>query len=122
MNTIRLRNGYLEVWIEKNPRINFSFIKNDIICFRMFRNVGTEYFESVYKIDMTKYMKWYGIHKQNQIFLDIEKRAYSFAQLLYTAKRELFLPNISCEQVNVWFGVFADNKNFIKHGKESLVK
>lgn len=122
MKKVKLSDGYLEVRIQKSPEVSLQFVKNDIISFKMFREVDGLILQSLYRINMTKYIKWYEENKDSFQFVNAEKESYEFAYTLYGTVEDLFLPNISCLKVNSWFAVFADNKKFISHGKERLVK
>lgn len=122
MKRVNLSDGYLEVCINKSPEVSLKFVRNDIISFKMFRKVDRLLLQSLYRINMTKYIRWYEENKNNFAFGDVEKESYKFAHALYGMAEDLFFPNISCLRVNSWFAIFADNKKFISHGKERLVK
>ncbi|MGO0068117.1 hypothetical protein ACTJ5U_10085 [Streptococcus suis] len=121
MKKLKLNNGYLEVRIVNSPKVSIRFVRNKIICFTMFREVKGAYLKSNYRINMTEYQKWYHKHKSVVNFPELEKRAFGFAQLLLTVRVADYFPTVSCEHINTWFGVFADNKPFIKHGIEKKV-
>ena len=121
MKKIKLQDGYLEVHIEKSPEISIPFVKNCIVRFNMFRKVDENYYESTYRINLTKYDDWYNKHKERSDFSEVERRAYGVAKLLQTVRVSDFFPDISCGKINFWFGVLAHNKRFITHKKERKI-
>ena len=83
MKKIKLQDGYLEVHIEKSPEISIPFVKNCIVRFNMFRKVDENYYESTYRINLTKYDDWYNKHEEKSDFSEAERRACGFVYQVF---------------------------------------
>lgn len=121
MKKIKFSDGYLELEIEKSPEVSLKFFKNSIIKFRVFRMVNDVEYRKIYRINMTNYDKWYKRHKNNEFFDKLEHRAYGFAKALETNRVADFFPDVSWEDLELWYEVMGSDRKFISCLKEKEV-